>query len=124
MTAEQAQRRVEFWRKLLHLPKHHRFIKRIVTLDKKWVYLNNPDLQKYWLDKGRLAAPVAKRERFEKKASSASGGTMKFLFIMNLCQTAVRSTRRYILNNNKKFIRFYSKKPSASEPKARVTSAK
>jgi transposase len=33
LTAEQTQRRVEFCRKLLQLPKDHRFIKRIVTCD-------------------------------------------------------------------------------------------
>jgi hypothetical protein len=85
LTAEQAQRRVEFCRKLLQLPSDHRFIKRIVTCDEKWIYLNNPDLQKQWLDRGQLPVPVAKRERLEKKRStSASGGTMKVLFIMNL----------------------------------------
>jgi hypothetical protein len=102
LTAEQAQGRVEFCRKLLQLPKDHCFIKRIVTCNKKLIYLNNPDLQKQWLRKGQLPVPVAKRERFEKKkkrSSSASGGTTKVLFIMNLCQTAVRSTLRYILNN-------------------------
>jgi hypothetical protein len=50
LTAEQVQRRVEFCRKLLQLPKDHRFIKRIVTCDEKWIYLNNQDLQKQWLD--------------------------------------------------------------------------
>jgi hypothetical protein len=33
LTAEQAQRRVQFCRKLLQLPKDHCFIKRIVTCD-------------------------------------------------------------------------------------------
>jgi hypothetical protein len=67
LTAEQAQRRVEFCRKLLQLPKDHRFIKRIVTRDGKGIYLNNPDIQKQWLDKGQLPVPVAKREGFGKK---------------------------------------------------------
>jgi hypothetical protein len=49
------------------LPKEHRFIKGIVTCDEKWIYLNNPELQKQWLDKGQLPVPVAKRERFRKK---------------------------------------------------------
>jgi hypothetical protein len=49
------------------LPKDHRFIRKIVTCDEKWIYLNNPDLQKQWLDKGQLPVPVAKRERLEKK---------------------------------------------------------
>jgi hypothetical protein len=49
------------------LPKDHRVIKRIVTCDEKWIYLNNPDLQKQWLDKGQLPVPVAKKESFEKK---------------------------------------------------------
>jgi hypothetical protein len=109
LTAEQAQRGVEFCRKLLQLQKDHRFIKRIVTCDEKWIYLNNPDLQKQCLDKGQLPVPVTKRKRFEKRYSSVSGGTTKVLFIMNLCQTAVRSTRRYILNNWRKFIWFCSK---------------
>jgi transposase len=65
LSAEQAQRRVEFYRKLLQLPKGHRFIKRIVTCDEKWIYLNNPDLRKQWLDKGQLPVPAAKRERIE-----------------------------------------------------------
>jgi hypothetical protein len=70
MTAKQAHRRVKFYRKLLQLPKGRRFIKRIITCDEKWIYLRSP---------------------------SASGGTTKALFIMNLCHSAVRST--YILNN-------------------------
>jgi hypothetical protein len=35
LTAEQAQRRAQFWRKLVQLPKDHRFIKRIITCDEK-----------------------------------------------------------------------------------------
>jgi hypothetical protein len=49
------------------LLKDHHFIKRIITCNKRQIYLNNPDLQKEWLDKGQLPVPVAKRERFEKK---------------------------------------------------------
>jgi hypothetical protein len=64
LTVEQAQRRVEFCRKLLQLPKDHRFIKRIVTCDEKWIYLSNLNLQKQWLDKGQLPVLVAKREHF------------------------------------------------------------
>jgi hypothetical protein len=82
------------------LPKDHRFIKRIVTCDEKWIYINNLDLWKQWLDKGQLPVPLAKKEPFGKKRfSSASGGTTKVLFIMNLCQLAVRSTWRYIVSN-------------------------
>jgi histone-lysine N-methyltransferase SETMAR len=51
----------------IQLPKDHCFIKRIVTCDKKWIYLNNPDLQEQWLDKGQLPVLVAKKERFERK---------------------------------------------------------
>jgi hypothetical protein len=99
LTAVQAQRRVKFCHKLLQLLKDHGFIKRIITCDEKWIYLNNLDRQKQWLYKGQLPVPVAKGERFKKRFSSRSGGTTKVLFIMKLCQTAVRSTRRYILNN-------------------------
>jgi hypothetical protein len=67
LTAEQAKRQVKFCRKLLQLPKDHRFIKIIVTCDEKWIYLNNLYLQKQWLDKGQLPVLVAKRVRFEKK---------------------------------------------------------
>jgi hypothetical protein len=67
LTAEQAQRRVEFCRELLPLQKDHRIIKGFVTCDEKWIYLNNSDLQKQWLDKGQLPVPVAKREPFERK---------------------------------------------------------
>jgi histone-lysine N-methyltransferase SETMAR len=44
-----------------------RFIKRIITCEEKWIYLNNLDPQKQWFDKGQLPVLVAKRERFEKK---------------------------------------------------------
>jgi hypothetical protein len=67
LIAEQAQRLVKFCRKLLQLLKDHCFIKRIITCDEKCIYLNSPDLQEQWLDKGQLPVPVAKRERFEKK---------------------------------------------------------
>jgi hypothetical protein len=90
LTAEQAQQQVEFCHKLLQLLKDRRFIKRIVTCDEKWIYLNNPDLQEQWLDKGQLPVLVTKREHFKKKrSSSASGGTTKVLFIMNLCQMSI-----------------------------------
>jgi hypothetical protein len=98
LIAEQAQRRVEFCRKLLQLPKDHRFIKRIITCDETCIYLNNLDLQKQWFDKGQLPVLVAKSAS-KKRSSSVSGGTTKVLFIMNLCQTAIQSMRRYILNN-------------------------
>jgi histone-lysine N-methyltransferase SETMAR len=67
LTVEQAQQQVEFCSKLLQLLKDHRFIKRIITCNEKWIYLNNPDIQKQWLDKGQLPMPVAKREHFERK---------------------------------------------------------
>jgi hypothetical protein len=99
LTAEQAQRRVEFCRKLLQLPKDQRFIKINATCDERLIYLNNPDLQKQWLDKGQLQCRSQRESVSKKRTFSASGGTMKVLFIMNLCQTAIRSTRRYILSN-------------------------
>jgi histone-lysine N-methyltransferase SETMAR len=49
------------------LLKDHRFIKRFITCNEKLIYLNNPDLQKQWLDKGQLPVPVTKRECLEKK---------------------------------------------------------
>jgi hypothetical protein len=114
---EQAQQWVEFCRKLLQLLKDHCFIKRIVTCDKKLIYVNNPDLQKQWLDKEHCQCRL-QRESASKKSSSASGGTTKVLFIMNFCRPAVRSTWRYILNN------FAQKVPSASELKVCITSVR
>jgi hypothetical protein len=67
LTAEQVQRRVEFCRKLLQLPKDHRVVEGIVTCGEKLIYLNNSDLQNQRLDKGQLSMPFAKREHFEKK---------------------------------------------------------
>jgi histone-lysine N-methyltransferase SETMAR len=67
LTVEQTQRRVKFCRKLLHLPKDHHFIKRIITCDEKWIYLNNPDLQKRWLNKGQLPVLVTMRVLRKKK---------------------------------------------------------
>jgi histone-lysine N-methyltransferase SETMAR len=49
------------------LPKDNRVIRRIITCDEKWIYSNNLDLQKQWLDKGQLRVLVTKRERFEKR---------------------------------------------------------
>jgi hypothetical protein len=115
---EQAQRWVKFCRKLLQLPKDHRFIKRIVTCNEKWIYLNNLDIQKQWLDKGQLPVPA----RFEKRSSSASGGTTKVLFIMNLCQMAVRSMWSIFSTIRENVYGFALKVPSTSEPKARYFS--
>jgi hypothetical protein len=42
LTAEQAKQRGEFCHKLLQLLNDHRFIKRVITCDEKWIYLNNP----------------------------------------------------------------------------------
>jgi hypothetical protein len=66
LTTEQAQQQVRCL-KLLQLPKDHRFIKGIITCNKKWIYLNKSDLQKQWLDKGQLPVPVTKRVCLEKK---------------------------------------------------------
>ena len=68
LTENQAHNRVDTCRKLLEHPRDDRFIRRIVTCDEKWVYFNNPDKQNQWLDPGQMAEPVAKRDRFSKKA--------------------------------------------------------
>lgn len=67
LTEIQAKRRVEICRKLLENPWDHRFIRRIVTCDEKWVYYTNPDKQNQWLDPGQMAESVAKRDRFSRK---------------------------------------------------------
>jgi histone-lysine N-methyltransferase SETMAR len=114
LTAEQAQRRVEFYYKLLQLPKDHRFIKIIVTCDKKLIYLNNPDLQKQWLDKGQLPVVVAKREHFKKKVVLCVWWNYEGLIYCVLVPDALTII----------VYGFARKVPSASEPKARVTSAR
>lgn len=68
LTEIQAQNRVNVCKKLLENPRDDRFIRRIVTCDEKWVYFSNPDKQNQWLNRGQIAKPVAKRDRFSKKA--------------------------------------------------------
>ena len=65
LTENQTQNRVDICRKLLQNPHDDRFIGRIVTCNEKWVYFNNPDKQNQWLE---VAQPVAKRDRFSRKA--------------------------------------------------------
>jgi hypothetical protein len=89
LTAEQAQQQVEFCRKLLQLQKDHRFIKRIVTCDEKWIYLNNPTYKSNGLIKSNCQCRSQRESASKKRSSAASGGTTKVSFIMNLCQTAV-----------------------------------
>jgi transposase len=67
LTAEQAQRRIEFCRKLLQLPKDHCFIIRIVTCDEKMDLFKQSGPTNQWLDKGQLPMPVAKRTLRKKK---------------------------------------------------------
>jgi hypothetical protein len=90
-----------------------------------FIFLNIGDLtfgitlvQKQWLDKGQLPVPVAESAAKE-RSSSASGGTMKVLFIMNLCHMAVRSTQSIFSTIRENVYSFARKVPSASEPKAR-----
>lgn len=68
LTEIQARNRVATCRKLLENPRDDRFICRIVTCNEKWIYFNNPDKQNQWLDAGQVAEPVAKRDRFSRKA--------------------------------------------------------
>ena len=68
LTQIQAKKRVETCKKLLENPRDDRFIRRIVTCDEKWVYFGNPDKQNQWLDPGQMSKPVAKRDRFSRKA--------------------------------------------------------
>jgi histone-lysine N-methyltransferase SETMAR len=67
LNSQQAKNRVDICRKLLENPRDDRFIKRIVTSDEKWIYLNNPDNRNQWLDRGEPAKPVVKLDRFQKK---------------------------------------------------------
>lgn len=67
LNTQQQERRIEICEQLLTLPWDDRFIRRIVTSDEKWVYLNNPNRQKQWLSPGQPAIPVPKANRFDKK---------------------------------------------------------
>lgn len=68
LNAQQAKNRVDVCKKLLENPKDERFLKRIVTSDEKWIYLNNPNNRNQWLDRGESAKPVVKLDRFQEKA--------------------------------------------------------
>ncbi|CAF1582868.1 unnamed protein product [Adineta ricciae] len=59
LTEAQTKRRVEVCRQLLENPLDDRFWKRIVTSDKKWVYLVNHNRRKRWVLRGQ--------DRFGKK---------------------------------------------------------
>lgn len=68
LTEEQANRRLTICSHLLQNPQDIRFLKSIVTCDEKWVYYNNPDMTKQWVQKDQPAKQVPKRGRFNKKA--------------------------------------------------------
>jgi transposase len=67
-TEIQARNHVTTCRKLLENPRDDRFIRRIAICDEQGIYFNNPDKQNQWLDPGQVAKPVAKRDRFSRKA--------------------------------------------------------
>jgi histone-lysine N-methyltransferase SETMAR len=125
LTVEQAQRPVEFCRKLLQLAKDHRSIKRIVTWDEKWIYLNNTDLQKQWLDKGQLPALVAKRERFEKKVLLCIWWNYEGLIYYELVPDGrAISAEVYSQQLEKMYTVLLEKHPALVNPKARVNFSK
>jgi hypothetical protein len=82
------------------LPKDHSFIKRIITCDEKWIYLNNPDLQKQWLDKGQLPVPIAKKERLEKKRSSLRLVELRRSYLLWTCAWRSYDQRESIFSTN------------------------
>lgn len=67
LTESQMKLRMETCQKLIANPFDHRFIRRIVTSDEKWVYLDNPNRHNQWLNRRQLSEQVPKRERFSKK---------------------------------------------------------
>ncbi len=67
LTEAQAIRCVEVCRQLLDNPLDDRFWKRIVTCDKKWVFLVNRDRSKRWVPRDQNPPPVARKDRFRKK---------------------------------------------------------
>ena len=55
--------------KLLENSSQHSFIRRrIVTCGEKWIYFNNRNKQRQWLNRRQVAKPVAARDRFSQKA--------------------------------------------------------
>jgi hypothetical protein len=103
LTVERGQRRAKFCRKLLQLLKDHRFIKRIITCNKKWIYLNNLNPQKQWLYKGQLPVPVTKRECFEKKGPPLHLVELRRSYLLRTCARGPYDQRGGILSAEKMY---------------------
>lgn len=67
LSASQAQTRVDICKKLLENPNDHRFYKRIITSDEKWIFLKNPTNRKQWVQQGQAAQAEVRQDRFGKK---------------------------------------------------------
>ena len=68
LTQELTRRRIDICEKLLRYPKDERFLRQIVTCDKKWLYYRYPDTSNQWIHKGNQAEAVVKHGRFVKKS--------------------------------------------------------
>jgi [histone H3]-lysine36 N-dimethyltransferase SETMAR len=67
LTQRQDDNRVHLCQELLKNPRDHRFWRRIVTGDEKWVFLRNPDNRKQWVPRGQDTQAQVKQDRFGKK---------------------------------------------------------
>lgn len=67
LTEQQSQRRIEICRELLSKPNDHRFWRRIVTSDEKWIFYRNSEHGKQWLKPGQPSKQVVVQNRYEKK---------------------------------------------------------
>jgi hypothetical protein len=88
------------------------------------MYLNNLDLQKQWLDKGQLPVLVTKRV-LRKKGPPLRLVELRRSYLSRICARRPYDQRGGIFSTIRENVYGFARKvPSASEPKARVTSAR
>lgn len=67
LTDAQVNKRLQICKRLLDNPLDKRFFQRIVAMDEKWIFLNNPHNKWQWLSTNQPADGKPKADRFGKK---------------------------------------------------------
>jgi len=67
LSESQIKQRLHICVKLFKNPNDERFFKRIVTRDERWIFLNNYNHEKQWLDKGDRGIQIPKDKKLGKK---------------------------------------------------------
>lgn len=67
LTDAQVYKRFQFCKKLLDNPLDKRFFQRIVAMDEKWIFMNNPHKKWQWLSANETPDGMPKVDRFGKK---------------------------------------------------------